>query len=73
MVESVDDLKISQSIGGHRFPNSEMLDAKIASALKRIIANQYFRRRTNVEKQHAQKYDRLLRGREVACLIHEHF
>ena len=28
MVESVDDLKTSQSIEGHRFPNFEMLDAQ---------------------------------------------
>ena len=30
-VESVDGLKTSQSIGGRRLPNCEMLDAKIAS------------------------------------------
>ena len=35
MVESVDDLKTSQSSGGRRFPNFEMLDAKIPSALKK--------------------------------------
>ena len=39
MVDSVDNLKTSQSIGGHRFPNFEMVDAKIASALKKIIFN----------------------------------
>ena len=44
MVESVDDLKTSQSIGGHRFPNFEMLDAKIASALNKIITNPCFKR-----------------------------
>ena len=36
----VDDLMTSQSIEGHVFPDFEMLDAKIASALKRIITNQ---------------------------------
>ena len=35
MLESVDDLKTSRSIGGRRFPNVEMLDAKSASALKK--------------------------------------
>ena len=35
MVESVDDLRTSQSIGGHRLPNFQILDAKIASALTR--------------------------------------
>ena len=34
MVDSVDDLTTSQSIGGHTFPNFEILDAKSASALK---------------------------------------
>ena len=42
MVDSVDDLKTSRSVGGHRFPNFEMLDAKIASALKKIIIKPYF-------------------------------
>ena len=32
-------LKSSQSVGGHRFPSFEMLDAKIASSLKEIIQN----------------------------------
>ena len=35
MLESVNDLKTSRSIGGRRFPNVEMLDAKSASALKK--------------------------------------
>ena len=34
MVESVDDHETSQSIGGRRFLNFEMLDAKIASAFE---------------------------------------
>ena len=37
MVDSVDDLKSSQSIRGHRIPNFEMLDAKVGSSLKKII------------------------------------
>ena len=35
-VDSVGDLKSSQSIRGHRFPNFEMLDVKIAPFLKKI-------------------------------------
>ena len=35
MVEPVDGLETSQSIRGRRFPNFEIHDAKIASALKR--------------------------------------
>ena len=43
VAKSVDDLMTSRSIEGHAFPNFETLAAKIASALKRIITNQYFR------------------------------
>ena len=66
MVESVDDLKTSQSIGEHRFPNVEMLDAKIASALKKIITNPCFKRRVSLEEHWAQMQDRFLRGRQIA-------
>ena len=45
VAKSVDDLVTSQSIDGHEFLDFEMLDAKIASALKGIIRNQYFRGR----------------------------
>ena len=34
MVDSVEDPETSRSIRGHRFPNFEMLDAKIASGLE---------------------------------------
>ena len=63
----------SQSIGVRDFPDFEMLDAKIASALKKIISQQHFRRRVSVEEQPAQKHDRTLRGRQIACMIYDHF
>ena len=72
IAKSVDDLMTSQSIEGRDFPDFEMLDAKIASALKRIISDQYFRRRVDVEEQTAQKYYRFLRGRQVAHMIYDH-
>ena len=37
MVDSVDDLKSLCSVRGIRMPDFEVLDAKIASALNRII------------------------------------
>ena len=43
MVESVDDLKSSCSERGIQMPNFEVLDAKIASALNRIIHNTRFK------------------------------
>ena len=32
-----------------------------------------FRRRVSVEEQRDQEYDRFLRGRQIACMICEHF
>ena len=54
-------------------PNFEVLDAKIASALNKIIHNSYFKRRISLEEQKAQKQDRFLRGRQIAYLIYEYF
>ena len=69
MVDSVDDLKSSSSTRGIRMPDFEVLDAKIASALNRIIHNSHFKRRVSLEEQKAQKEDRFLRGRQIAYLI----
>ena len=57
MARSIDDLLTSQSIEGKSFPDFEMLDARIASALRKIIFNTSFRRRVSVEEQRAQKYN----------------
>ena len=46
MVESVDDLKSSCSIRGIRTPDFEVLDAKTASALNRIIQNTRFEKKS---------------------------
>ena len=73
MVESVDDLKSSCSVRGIRMPDCEELDAKIASALNRIIHNTRFKRKVSLEEQEAQKEDHFLRGRQIAYLIHEYF
>ena len=54
-------------------PNFEVLDARIASALNRIIHNSHFKRRISLEEQKAQKEDRFLRGRLIAYLIYEYF
>ena len=59
MVDSVDDLKTSRSVGGHRFPDFEMLDAKIASALKKIITNPPLQEKN-------QSGGAFLRGRQIA-------
>ena len=69
MVDSVDDLKSSCSVKGIHMPNFEVLDARIASALNKIIHNSHFKRRISLEEQEAQKQDRFLRGRQSAYLI----
>ena len=73
MVDSVDDLKSSSSVRGIRMPNFEVLDARIPSALNKIIHNSQFKRRISLEEQKAQKQDRFLRGRQIAYLIYEYF
>ena len=73
LVDSVDDLKSSCSGRGIQKPNFEVLDAKIASGLNRIIHNTHFKRKVSLEEQKAQKEDRFLRGRQIACLIDEYF
>ena len=58
MVDSVDDLKSSLSARGIRMPDFEVLDARIASALNRIIHNSHFKRRVSLEEQKAPKENR---------------
>ena len=72
MVDSLDELKSSRSVAGKNFPNFEMLDAKIASALNKIIQNSHFKKKVSLEEQNAQKEDRFLRGRQIAFMI-DHF
>ena len=73
MLDSVDDLKSSSSIRAISMPNFEVLDARIASALNKIIHNSHFKRRISLEEQKAQKQDRFLRGRQIAYLIYDYF
>ena len=73
LVDSVDDLKSSSSVTGIRMPDFEVFDARIASALNRIIHNSHFKRGVSLEEQKAQKEDRFLRGRQIAYLIYDHF
>ena len=54
-------------------PDFEVLDARIASALNKIIHNSHFKRRVSLEEQKAQKEDRFFRGRQIAYLIYEYF
>ena len=71
MVESVDDFKSSRL--GIPGPNFEVLDAKIASALNKIIQNTRFQKKVSLGEMKAQKEDHFLRGRQIAYLIYEYF
>ena len=54
-------------------PNFEVLGARIASALNKIIHGSHFKRRISLEEHKAQKQDRFLRGRQMAYLIYDYF
>ena len=71
-VYSVGDLKSSCSVKGIHMPNFEVLDAKIASVLNRIIHNIQFKRKVSLEEEKVQKEDRFLRGNQIASLIYEY-
>ena len=74
MVDSVDDLKSSSSIRGIRMPDFEVLDARTASALNRIIHNSHsLQKKGQSGRTKSQKEDRFLRGRQIAYLIDEYF
>ena len=73
MVDSLEELKSSRSASGKKFPNFGMLDAKIASALKKIIQNSQFKKKVSLEEQKAQIEDWFLRGRQIAFMIYDYF
>ena len=73
MVDSLEESKSSRSIAGKNFPNFEMLEARIASALNKIIQNPPFKKKVSVEEQKAQKKDRFLRGSQIAFMIYVYF
>ena len=50
-----------------------MLDARIASALNKIIPNFQFKQKVSLEEHKAQKEDRFLRGRQIAYMIYDNF
>ena len=73
MVDSLVELKSSRSVSGENSPNLELLDAKIAFALNKIIQNSHFKKKVSLEEQKAQKEDRFLRGRQIAFMIYDYF
>ena len=75
MTKSIDELMTSRSnVARTDFPDYDMLDAIIASALKNLLDRHvHFRRRVSIEEQDAQKYNRFLRVRQIAEMIYKNF
>ena len=55
LVDSVDELRSSSSTRGISMPNLEVLNARIASALNKIIHNSHFKRKISLEEQKPRK------------------
>ena len=64
---------IALNAGFFYFPNFEMLDARIACALNKIIQNSYFKIMVSLEEQNAQKEDRFFRRIQIAYMIYDYF
>ena len=74
LVDSVDDLRSSSSVRGFSMPDFEVLDARIASALNKIIHNSHFKRKNQSGRtKRPRKQDRCFRGRQIAYLIYKYF
>ena len=65
MVDPVDDSESPSSTRGISMPNFEVLDARIASALSKIIHNSHFKRRIGQFL--------FFRGRQIAYMMYEYF
>ena len=73
MVDSVDELRSSSSTRGISMPNFEVLDARIASALNKIIHNSTSKEESDLRNKKSQQQDWFLRGRQITYLIYEYF
>ena len=64
----------SRSMTGRKdFTYYDMLDAMIASTLKKLLTHVHFRRRVSVEEQRAHRGDWFSGERQIAYMIYEHF
>ena len=71
--DSVDELRTSSFTRGISMPNFEVLDARIASALNRIIHNSHFKRRVSLEEQKPKKRTVSFVENRSLFLIYEYF
>ena len=73
MAKFVHDRMTSRSITRRTdFTVYDMLDAILASALKKLLTHVHFRKRVSVEQQRAHKYERFFRVRQIAYMIYKH-
>ena len=68
----MDELRSSNSVYVRTVPDFEVLDLKIASALKKLLTAD-FKRRAHMEEHKAQQDDRFLKGKQVAYMIYDCF
>ena len=74
IAKSIDDLITTRSIVGRSdFPDYEMLDAKMASALSKLFDRHTHSQMKDVGEQRAQNDDRFSRGRQIAFMIYDQF
>ena len=74
MATSVDDFQSSRSTQRVTpVPDFELMDARIASSLNKIIQNSHIKKKVSLEEQKPQKADRFLCGRQIAYLIFDYF
>ena len=74
IAKSIDDLMASQSITGRRdSPDHDVLGAKIASALKKLLTQCALPKKSKCRRATCSESDRFLRGRQIAYMIYEHF
>ena len=57
LAQTLDNLKTSQSTAGNQFSNFEMLDAKVATASKRILTNMNLKKKSSWKSRKPRKLD----------------
>ena len=66
MVDSVDDFTSSHSVQGYsHFPNFEMLDARVASTLNKIIQNSYCKKKVWRNRKPRKRIGSFAEGRSL--------
>ena len=73
MVDSLDELKSPRSVIGKLFQIFEVLDAKIASALNKIIQNSQFKKEGQPRGAESPKRGSLPERRQIAFMIYDYF